>query len=210
MKSIAILQSNYIPWKGYFDLAASVDEFVILDSVQYTKNDWRNRNRIRSGQGPAWLTIPVRTAGRFGQQIAEARIADRGWARRHWRSIAQNYSHMPGFRPRAAELEEAYNRASAESHLSAVNRIFIRLVCGWLGIGTPITSSERYPDQSGRVERLIAICRAAGAERYVTGPRAAAYLDAKRFADAGVRVDYFNYSAYPEPKLSVLDWVLRT
>ena len=83
-KTIAILQSNYIPWVGYFGLIRSVDEFVILDSVQFTKNDWRNRNRIRTANGAAWLTIPIKTAGRFAQKIAEAEVSDAGWARRHW------------------------------------------------------------------------------------------------------------------------------
>lgn len=168
MKSIAIVQSNYIPWRGYFDLIRAVDEFVLLDSVQFTKNDWRNRNRIAARDGAQWLTIPIRTAGCWPQRIAEAEVADPYWARRHWRSILQNYSHAPQFRAHAPEIEEMYRLAARETHLSRINRMFLDRLCCWLGITTRITSSEIYPDHTDRVERLIGICQAAG--RSATSP----------------------------------------
>ena len=208
MKSIAILQSNYVPWKGYFDLIQSVDEFVILDSVQYTKNDWRNRNRIRTPRGPAWLTIPVQTSGRFGQAIDQAKIADLGWARKHFRSLVDSYGNSCGFARRADELEISFQRAAGEVSLSAVNEIFLRLICRWMRIETPIASSRSYPDHPDRNERLVGICRAAGADRYVSGPRASAYLDRARFEQAGIQVEYFRYDEVPEPRLSALDQVL--
>ena len=208
MKSIAIVQSNYIPWRGYFDLIRAVDEFVILDSVQFTKNDWRNRNRIAGRGGLQWLTIPIRTAGRYGQRIAEAEVADPHWARRHWRSIEQNYSRARRLRERAPAIEETYRQAARETRLSRINRLFLEGACSWLGISTRITSAERYPDHPDRIERLIGICRAGGAERYVSGPRAAAYLDAARFAAAGIAVEFFDYGAVREPRLSILDEVL--
>jgi hypothetical protein len=208
MKSIAILQSNYIPWQGYFDLIRSVDEFVILDSVQFTKNDWRNRNRINTPAGPAWLTIPIRTAGRFPQRIAEAEVADGHWAHRHWRTLLQNYARASSFRRYARDLESTYERAGRESRLSAINRMFLELACQWLGIRTAMHSCEVYPDHPDRVERLVAICRAAGAGRYLSGPRAKAYLDPARFAAAGIEVHFLDYQGYPDPRLSVIDRVL--
>jgi hypothetical protein len=208
-KTIAILQSNYIPWKGTFDLIRSVDELVILDSVQFTKNDWRNRNRIRTPNGPAWLTIPIQTAGRFSQRIAEAEVADTRWARRHWRTIAQNYSRAPQFRRYAEELEQAYHEAGREPRLSRINRLFLDLICGWLGIGTKITSADCYPDDPDRVERLIGICQAAGAGRYVSGPSARGYLDLRRFEQAGIAVEFLNYDGYPTDPLSVIDTILN-
>ncbi len=210
MKSIAILQSNYIPWQGYFDLIHSVDEFVILDSVQFTKNDWRNRNRINTFAGPAWLTIPIRTAGRFPQRICDAEVSDSRWAERHWRTLLHNYARAALFRRYAPDLEETYARAARESHLSAINRLFIELACRWLDIGTAIHSSDIYPDHPDRVERLIAICRAAGAQRYLSGPRAKAYLDPARFRAAGIDVHFIDYPAYPFPRLSVIDRVLNS
>src|SRR5437868_3785271 len=90
-KSIAIVQSNYIPWKGYFDMIRAVDEFILYDDVQYTRRDWRNRNRIKTPQGLQWLTIPVDVKGKYSQPICETRVADPRWAERHWKSIVHNY-----------------------------------------------------------------------------------------------------------------------
>ena len=209
MKSIAILQSNYIPWRGYFDLIRSVDEFVILDSVQFTKNDWRNRNRINTSAGPAWLTIPIRTAGRFPQLIRDAEVAEDGWARRHWQTLTQNYARAAGFRRYAPELECTYEQAAQELNLSRINRAFLELVCRWFGIQTKISSCEIYPDDQDRVERLISICRAAGARNYLSGPRARAYLDPARFAAAGIEVKFLDYRGYPAPRLSAIDGILN-
>src|SRR3954469_14257618 len=94
-KRVAIVQSNYIPWKGYFDLVNSVDEFVLYDDRQFTRRDWRNRNRIKTAQGTQWLTIPVAVKGRYTQRIDETRIDERGWAERHWRTIAASYARAP-------------------------------------------------------------------------------------------------------------------
>src|SRR5262245_54951903 len=91
MKRIAIVQSNYIPWKGYFDLIHAVDEFMLYDDVQYTRHDWRNRNKIKTAHGVMWLTIPIEVKGRFHQKIREARVSDGTWQVTHWKSIAQAY-----------------------------------------------------------------------------------------------------------------------
>ena len=96
-KRVAIVQSNYIPWRGYFDLIASVDEFIVLDDVQYTRRDWRNRNRIKTPQGPQWLTIPVRVSGRYTQLICETEVEDDSWAERHWEIVRLNYRDAAGF-----------------------------------------------------------------------------------------------------------------
>jgi hypothetical protein len=210
MKSIAILQSNYIPWQGYFDLIRSVDEFVILDSVQFTKNDWRNRNRIRTPAGPAWLTIPIRTAGRFSQRICEAEVAESQWAQRHWRTLTQHYARAPQFRRYATELEKTYEQAAGESSLSRINRLFLELACKWLGIETVIRSSDFYPDHPDRVQRLVAICQAADARRYVSGPAAKTYLDPAPFKAADIDLCFFEYGESSAPQLSVIDGVLNS
>src|SRR3954465_9010354 len=96
VRRVAIVQSNYVPWRGYFDLIASVDEFVLLDDAQYTKRDWRNRNRIKTAQGTRWLSVPVQVSGRYTQAIYDTFVADPDWARSHWETIRQTYARASG------------------------------------------------------------------------------------------------------------------
>jgi hypothetical protein len=212
------MQSNYIPWKGYFDLIAMVDELILLDDVQYTRQDWRNRNRIKTPAGLLWLTIPVRYAP-TGQRIDETVIADPKWPLRHWRVLQHNYARAPFFEEVSALLEPLYLGLS-EQRLSDVNRMLIEAVCGALGLSTRLRWSTEYePTPTGRNERLIDLCRQAGAERYLTVPGTRAYLDEGAFEQAGIAVDWMDYSGYPEyPQLhgdfehrvSVLDLLMNT
>ncbi|MBJ7432720.1 MAG: WbqC family protein, partial [Gemmataceae bacterium] len=97
-KTVAILQSNYIPWKGYFDLIRSVDEFILYDEVQYTRRDWRNRNKIKTADGTQWLTVPVEVKGKYFQKINETLISESGWEKNHWTRICSAYSKAPYFK----------------------------------------------------------------------------------------------------------------
>ena len=196
-KKIAILQSNYVPWKGYFDLIRSVDEFILYDEVQYTKNDWRNRNRIKTQTGEQWLTIPVRQ-DRLGQTISETRVVDSRWAARHWKTIANNYTRARHFEVYAAMVEAWYSEAGVYELLPDINAFFIREICATLGITTHITSSRVYELEGDRVERLVGICQQAGADVYLSGPAASDYLDETLFTNAGVRVEWMHYDGYPE------------
>ncbi|MBK5345170.1 WbqC family protein [Pseudomonas sp. TH49] len=196
-KKVAILQSNYVPWKGYFDLIRSVDEFILYDEVQYTKNDWRNRNRIKTQTGVQWLTIPVRQ-DRLGQKISETRVVDSRWAARHWKTIAGNYSRARHFEKHAAIVEAWYSEAGAFELLSDINEFFIRKICATLDIATHITSSRDYVLEGDRVERLVGICQQAGADVYLSGPAASDYLDETLFTNAGTRVEWMHYDGYPE------------
>ena len=99
MKKVAIVQSNYIPWKGYFDMIASVDEFILYDDMQFTRRDWRNRNLIKTPTGLQWLTIPVKVKGKFEQKIRETEIEGHDWAKTHWQSLVHNYGKAKHFRP---------------------------------------------------------------------------------------------------------------
>jgi hypothetical protein len=215
MKRVAIVQSNYIPWRGYFDIIGMVDEFVIYDVVQFTKRDWRNRNRIKTGAGVRWLTIPVTTAGAYRQTIADARICDSTWSVTHWRTLSHAYAHAPHFRAYREEFAAIYEQCGRMDSLSSVNRLLIRHIARALGFRTRITNAEDYAisgdDRNGR---LIDTCRAVGATTYVSGPSARVYLDAERFALAGLTIEYMDYSwyrPYPqlhgafEPSVSVLD-----
>ncbi|HVG11275.1 MAG TPA: WbqC family protein [Thermoanaerobaculia bacterium] len=219
MKRVAILQSSYVPWKGYFDIIGSVDEFILYDDVQYSKNDWRNRNRIKTPAGTAWMTIPVRQTGRFGQPIREVEIGDPRWAAKHWKSIQTHYARAPWFPELAPVLAGLYESASAEPLLSRVNEKFLRAICEILGIGTHITRSADYQLRGDRVDRLIGLCQQAGAAEYLSGPAARSYLDEDRFADKGIAVRWMDYSGYPEHRqlfsppfiheVSILDLLLN-
>ena len=110
-KRLAIIQSSYIPWKGYFDAIATVDEFILLDDAQYTKRDWRNRNRIKPPAGPQWLTIPDQVKGRFEQRIDETLVADPSWAEKHWSTLVNVYRRASGFDEVAAWLGPLYEGA---------------------------------------------------------------------------------------------------
>jgi hypothetical protein len=195
-KRIAILQSNYIPWKGYFDLINNVDEFILYDTAQFTKNDWRNRNTIKTPRGMVWLTIPVRH--NFGQMIQETRISDPSWGQKHWGSLLANYSKAPHFREYIRLFESLYRDIASEQYLSAINYRFMREVCAILEISTPITWSRDYRLADGKIDRLVDLCRQAGADEYLSGPAAKDYIQEKPFSDAGIKVTYMDYSGYPE------------
>ena len=194
---IAISQSNYIPWKGYFDLIASVDLFVLFDEVQFTKRDWRNRNLIKGPKGPIWLTVPILTRGRYTQKISEVELAATNWREKHWSSLRANYTRAPHFRSVAPAFEAAYNTGT-ESRLSELNAAFITLIFDKLGIETPIRQSSEFPLATERSQRLLNICLDAGAKTYVSGPAAKAYLDQQLFETHGVSVEWFDYSGYEE------------
>jgi len=197
MKRIAIVQSNYIPWKGYFDLIRFCDEFVLYDDVQYTRRDWRNRNLIKTPHGLHWLTIPVEVKGRYLQRIRDTRVSDPGWGRKHWAVLRHNYAKAPFFQ-RYRECLEALYLAPSPEYLSEINRIFLEAIAPELGIRTPISFSGDYELAEGRSERLLGICRAARADVYLSGPAARGYLDEGLFAAAGIRVEWMDYSGYAQ------------
>lgn len=195
MKRVAILQSNYVPWKGYFGLIAAVDEFVFYEDVQYTSRDWRNRNRIQTPHGPQWLSIPVH--GSLDRLLKDVQICDAGSGRAHWKRLLANYARADFFSPVAAWLEPHYRDAPWE-RLSVVNRSLVAAICRYLGIGTRLSVSSDFDCAGERSQRLVSMCRQAGADVYVSGPAAKAYLDTAAFERAGIEVEWFDYPGYPE------------
>lgn len=219
-KKIGIVQSNYIPWKGYFDLIRSVDLFILYDDVQYTKNDWRNRNRIKTPQGLQWLTIPVRTSGRSGAKINEIQAVSSYWRGKHWRSIEQNYGSAPFFNHYGDTFHHLYHD-SIELSLSRINRRFIDTICKFLGVCTPVRYSSEFDLPDGRVERLVELCVQTGCSHYVSGPAAKEYIEKEKhkFTDQDIAVTYMDYSRYPvypqlyppfEHQVTVLDLLFNT
>lgn len=215
-KRVAIVQSNYVPWRGYFDLIASVDEFVLLDDAQYTRRDWRNRNRIKTPQGTRWLTIAVQVSGRYTQSIHETLVAEEDWAARHWDVLRQHYGRADGFAETGTFIEDLYQTVAGR-RLTDVNRHFLERIGGFLGITTPITLSLNYDPHGVRTDRLVDLCVKTGATEYVSGPAARAYLDEDAFTSRGIAVSWFEYGPYGtypqvhppyDPQVSILDLIL--
>lgn len=197
MKKVAILQSNYIPWKGYFDIISEVDEFILYDDMQYTRRDWRNRNQIKTPAGLQWLTVPVQVKGKYEQKIKDTLIDKTNWAKDHLKALYQNYKRAPFFDEIYNLLENTYVYKDF-THLSNLNREFIQIICNYLNIKTKISSSTDYNLVEGKTERLLSLCQQAGASDYVSGPAAREYIDEMIFKEAGVRLHWFDYSGYPE------------
>jgi hypothetical protein len=194
---ICIVQSSYIPWKGFFDLIGLCDEYVIFDQMQFVKRHWHNRNRIKTANGTEWLTIPVITKGRFEQPIEEVAV-EKTWAERHWRALSLAYRRAPSFDLLAPTVKAWYELADTKTRLTDVNEIFIRGIADLLGLKTRIVRDSTYPASGRKTERLLAIAQAAGASRYLSGPSARAYLDEELLRAAGVTTEWMNYDGYPE------------
>ena len=196
-KVVAIVQSNYIPWKGYFDLINSADEFILFDDVQFTRRDWRNRNRIKTPKGSIWLTIPVETKGRRFDKIKDIVISDPTWSQSHWTSIRQNYSKAKYFCDYKDLFQDLY-LGSRDRYLSQINLRFLKAICTILGIKTKLSWSMDYRLIEGKTERLIDLCKQVGAVEYISGPSAKGYIDEGLFTGEEIALCYMDYTGYPE------------
>lgn len=196
MRKVAITQSNYIPWKGFFDSINLVDVFVLYDDMQYTKRDWRNRNKIKSDNGTKWLSVPVEVKGKYFQKISETKISDPSWANQHWMTLKHTYGKLPGFSLYKDIFEELY--AKQYSTISEVNFEFIVAICKILNINTEIRWSSEFDLGEGKTERLVSVCEQLNATDYYTGSAAKAYMDENMFKEKNINVHYYDYSGYPE------------
>ena len=198
MKKAAIIQSNYIPWKGYFDMINMVDEFILYDDAQYTRRDWRNRNKIKTPNGLQWLTIPVEVKGKYYQKIKDTVISDIEWTKKHWTAIIHNSSKSNFFNDFKILFEELY-LGCEKKYLSDINHRFIKAINKLLGINTKISWSMDYDlEVEGNTEKLVTICKQAGADTYLSGPAAKDYMDDELFEQEGISVEWMDYSSYPE------------
>jgi len=195
-RRVGIIQSNYLPWKGYFDIIHDCDVFVFYDDVQFTKNDWRNRNRVKTPRGAGWLTIPVGTD--LGRRICDVRIADRAWQTKHYKTLLQLYRKAAYFDRYRAFIDHVYLERSWDN-LSELNQFLIRAIArDHLGICVEFRTSSELPGSGGRQERVLELCKAVDAEVYVSGPAAKAYLDTELFRRDGIDVVWKDYAGYPE------------
>jgi len=173
-----------------------VDEFILYDDVQYTKGDWRNRNKIKTPQGTSWLTVPVKIKGLSMQKICEAQVASHRWALKHWKAICVNYSKTQYFEEIKSYFEDLYEESSRERYLSKINYRFLKTIVDMIGIETRISWSMDYEYGGNRVGALVDLCRRVGAGIYFSGPNAKNYLDEKRFESAGIQVCWMDYGGY--------------
>jgi hypothetical protein len=198
-KKVAISQSNYIPWKGYFDNIAAVDEFVLYDDMQYTKRDWRNRNKIKTAQGLLWLTISVEVKGKFFQKINETFVSDKAWAKEHWNTIKHNYSKATCFKEMYDFIENLYVTAQEFEYLSEINHYFLQNICDFLGITTKISLSSEYKLlEEGKTEKLVDLCKQLQATAYYSGAAAKDYMNESLFVAENISINYYDYSGYQE------------
>jgi hypothetical protein len=192
---VAVLQSNYLPWKGYFDLIHDVDLFVFYDDVQYTKNDWRNRNRIKTVNGEQWITIPIGSG--HGVRIDQIQLERHDWQRKHWESIRQGYAKAPHFSRYKSFFEDLYLGRTWQ-RLSELNQYAIKTISAeFLGARVQFACSDAYKLQGGKQERLLNLLQVLGATEYLSGPAGRAYIDEAQFAARGIRLSYKSYDDYP-------------
>jgi transposase len=193
--TVSILQSNYIPWKGYFDIIAKSDVFVIYDEVQFTKNDWRNRNLIKTQKRLEWLSIPVRQEN-LHQKIFEIEILQGNWFKKHKSTLQTNYGKAPYFKKYKDIFFEIYDFPT--TNLSEINRLFIEKICVILAIETKIIDSRELNLQGDKVERLIDACKKLKATKYLSGPAAKNYINEDLFNENNIELEWMDYSNYKE------------
>ena len=174
-----------------------VDEFILYDCVQFTRRDWRNRNRIKAQHGLKWLTVPVDSKGNYLARIDEMQTVDPDWTRSHWEAIRHNYTKTAYFSDFKDIFEKTYSSIETTS-LSEVNRVFLERICEVLEIKTKLTSSADYKLDGDKNMRLVNLCLQAGANTYLSGPAAKSYIDEKLFKEHGIAVEWMSYQGYPE------------
>ena len=211
---VAIHQPQFMPWLGYFDKMDRADCFVLLDNVQYKKNEWQNRNRIKTAQGWQWLTVPV--SYKFPEKILEVRIRNtENWRHKHWQALRTNYARTPYWETYTASLEAFC--ASEWEMLVAVNRASIEWLRQALGIERELLLASEMQLSEEPTQRLVDICRHVGADTYLAGADGRKYMDQAPFAKAGIEIIFqaYDHPVYPqlfegfEPRLSALDLVLN-
>jgi len=207
-RRVAIIQSSYIPWRGYFAMIACCQGFIFLDSVQFTRRDWRTRNAIKTSTGTSWLSVPVKQKGNYRASIDSIEIADPDWTQRHLRSIEVAYRRASAFDAVFPALTDAFLTVSHETSLSAINQGLTHVICGMLEIETPLLRDvDLLPRTSleamDPTERLVKLAQAANGREYLSGPSARSYLDERRFHKAGLDVAWMDYSdcMIPSPQL---------
>ena len=203
-------QPTYLPGIILFSKIALSDVFMFVGHCQYVKKSWHARNRIRLADRELWLTVPVKTSGHFDQAINDTFTIDGVWKRKHLRSIRQAYQRAPFFQTYYHELEERV--LAHKGSLSDLNIAIIALIVRWLEIGTRVVDSRNYDIRGAKTDMLISMCRAVGADHYLSNEGSREYVDERRMADAGIQHCWqrFEHPTYSQPgtfmsNMSVID-----
>ncbi len=213
---VAILQSNYIPWRGYFNLIKEVDIFIFHDDLQYTKNDWRNRNLIRTQSGLRWLTIPVGTSEK--RKINEVWLPDNAWKEKHLKLLEMSYSKTPHWNYAKNLMEFIYLQDQSKNLSEFNSNIIIEISKNYLGFKTTFRKSTEWKLESRKLSRVLELLTQVGATEYVSGPSGKNYLDYREFKARGINLSYIDYSSlqpykqnFPnfEGNVSVLDLIFN-
>lgn len=195
---LAIIQSSYIPWKGYFDIIHDVDLFLFYDEVQYTRNDWRNRNQIKTERGNRWLTVPCgHHRERLIYDVKICRENGDDWQKKHYDMLYQSYRKAPYFKKYDDFLHYVYLEKDWE-YLYQLNRYLIKHIAAeFLGIKTKFADSREYASHGQKAEKLYQLIRSTGADIYISGPSASDYMQLDVYKEAGIEVIWKDYSGYP-------------
>jgi hypothetical protein len=198
MKKVAVLQSNYIPWKGYFDIISQVDEFIFYDDVKYSYGDWRNRNKIKTPNGLLWLSVPVGKP--HNRLICDIKIENENWQRAHWQTILQFYGKAQFFREYKDFFEDFYLNKK-HGNLSDMNISLIKKICSEiLDIETHFKDSRDFNLDGQKEGRLLELLSKTGANVYLSGPAAKDYIREEHFKEKSIELEWMDYSGYPEYK----------
>ncbi len=213
---VGIIQSNFLPWRGYFDFIREVDLFIIHDDLQYTKGDWRNRNKIKTARGLEWITVPINY--KSTSQMIEETTVDYStlWAQKMLNRIKESYRLAPHFNTYFAQLSELLLEPAAT--ISDLNMRLIQWTCKNLDITTPIKLSREFNPQGTKTERLLGILKQVDASIYLSGPAAQSYLIPEALENAGIKLEYkkYDYSEYEqlyppyERHVSIIDLFFMT
>jgi hypothetical protein len=211
---VSIHQPNFIPWLGFFDKVDRSDIFILLDNVQFEKNDWQNRNRIKGPNGPQWLTVPVKH--RFPQTIEEVSIDNQtNWRRKHWNAIVSNYRKAPFFDQYSPLFEAVYQQEW--SRLVDLNMHFLKQMFDIIGLTTSIRLASEFQTDETSSSRLTSLCKVVGGDIYLAGAGGHNYLDPMPFESSRIRIEYQEYRHPEYPQLfgpfvahvSVLDLIMN-
>ena len=209
---VTILQPSYLPWLGFFEQMTRSDKFVLLDDVQYTRRDWRNRNKVRVKEGWVWLTVPVQQKSRFSQSLLETRIDNSvSWRRKHLETLRQHYCKAPFFEKYFPRCQQIYEKDW--EFLFDLCLETIQFLKEEMGIETPLLRSSEMKLSGEKTERLVSICRELGATHYLSGESGSDYISQEDFSNPGIELEYQNYEhpVYPQrypdfvPHLSAID-----
>lgn len=211
---VSINQPAYLPWLGYFDRIASSDVAIVLDSVMIEKGSYTNRNKMRSGNGWSWLTVPIKASGQ--PLISDVLIdSQRGWRKKHFQLVIQAYAKACHLAEHIEWLTNLYAREwiGLNELLTFTNRYFLSS----LSIGTQIVHSSTLKVTGTKSDLVLNLCKEVGATEYISGPFGIDYLDLPSFEQAGIHVTFQHYT-HPvyeqcqggfEPYMSILDLLLN-